>query len=321
MLPNSLVQRILQRFPGKLTYCFAYGSGVKKQVGYDDKAQKDAMIDLVLCVDDSYDWHAQNLIKNPRDYSLMRYLGPNLISGYQQYAAGVYFNTLIPIDEHTTIKYGVIETADLREDLYHWMHLYIAGRLHKPVETLVEPTDLELKKDIALNLQSALHVALLQLPKQFSYFDLFHAIANISYHGDFRMYFGEKKDKVKNIVEPQLDAFLKLYAPQLKKMSHCVHVPDLISVNSSWIEQSKSHETILEHLEALPSTCREVLTHNKQPLSKLAHTKNYGETVKAITASINWENSISQSLKNIPTAGLWKSFRYSSKKIAKMFSK
>lgn len=321
MLPSSLVQRILQRFPGKLTYCFAYGSGVKKQVGYDDKAQKDAMIDLILCVDDSYDWHAQNLLKNPNDYSFMRYLGPNLIAGYQQQAAGVYFNTLIPIDKHTTIKYGVIETLDLRDDLYHWIHLYIAGRLHKPVETLVEPTDSELKKDIAKNLDYALHTALLQLPKEFSYYDLFHAIANISYHGDFRMYFGEKKDKVKNIVEPQLDAFLKLYAPNLNKMSRYVHVPNLVNTNDSWIKQDKSHEAVLHHLQSLPSNCIDQLINNKEPLEKLAHKKDYGDTVKSITASINWENSISQSVKNIPTAGLWKSLQYSSKKIMKMFSK
>lgn len=320
MLPTSLTQRILQRFPGKLSYCFAYGSGVKKQTGYDDKAQKDAMIDLILCVDDSYDWHAQNLIKNPRDYSLMRYLGPNLISGYQQYAAGVYCNTLIPIDKHTTIKYGVIETRDLREDLFHWLHLYVAGRLHKPVEVLVEPTNLELKKDIVKNLESALHVALLSLPRRFSYFDLFHAIANISYHGDFRMYFGEKKDKVKNIVEPQMDGFLKLYAPYLKKMSHCVHVPDLNKVSKSWIEQSKLHEDILKHLEALPSVYVNRLKE-KRSLYKLAHDSDYGDVVKSITTSINWENSISQSLKNIPTAGLWKALRYSSKKALKTFSK
>lgn len=90
MLPHSLTQRILQRFPGKISYCFAYGSGVKKQMGYDDKAQKDAMIDLILCVDNAFEWHKQNLEKNPRDYSWMRFLGSRLIGEYQEYAAGVY---------------------------------------------------------------------------------------------------------------------------------------------------------------------------------------------------------------------------------------
>lgn len=95
MLPSSLTQRILQRFPGKLTYCFAYGSGVKKQTGYDDAAQKDAMIDLVVCVDDAIDWHKQNLKKNPHDYSWMRFLGSKIIGEYQEYAAGVYCEAII----------------------------------------------------------------------------------------------------------------------------------------------------------------------------------------------------------------------------------
>lgn len=320
MLPNSLTQRILQRFPGKLTYCFAYGSGVKKQVGYDEKAQKDAMIDLVLCVDDAFEWHKRNLEKNPRDYSWMRYFGSRIIGEYQEYAAGVYCNTLIPIDKYTTIKYGVIRTQDLSDDLYHWPHLYVAGRLHKPVETLIEPNS-ELKADIAKNLENALHVALLQLPEQFSYFQLFHAIANISYTDDFRMFFGEKKDKVKNIVEPQLDGFLKLYKLHLRNMSHFVHVPDLSKICDTRIQQEKSYDATLEHLEALPTRVKELLKDMDEPLPELANKPDYGTRIKSAIGAINWENSISQSMKNIPTAGVLKAITYASKKALKTFSK
>ncbi|XP_055300042.1 phosphatidate cytidylyltransferase, mitochondrial [Sitodiplosis mosellana] len=321
MLPSSLTQRILQRFPGKLTYCFAYGSGVKKQTGYDDKAQKDAMIDLVLCVDDAFEWHKENLQKNPRDYSWMRFLGSKIIAEYQEYAAGVYCNTLIPIDKHVTIKYGVIRTQDLSDDLYHWPHLYVAGRLHKPVETLIEPND-ELKNDLAKNFESAVHAALLQLPERFTYFELFHAIANISYNGDFRMLFGEKKDKVKNIVEPQLDAFLKLYKPYLRNMSHCVHIPDLSKVCDTRIEQTKSHDTILAHLEALPTRVQKLLNEITQvPLSELAQKPDYDTQVKTAIGVINWDNSFAQTLKNIPTAGVFKAIKYGAKKALKTFSK
>lgn len=320
MLPNSLTQRILQRFPGKLTYCFAYGSGVKKQVGYDEKAQKDAMIDLVLCVDDAFEWHKQNLKKNPRDYSWMRYLGSRIIGEYQEYAAGVYCNTLIPIDKYTTIKYGVIRTQDLSDDLYHWPHLYVAGRLHKPVETLIEPNS-ELKADIAKNLENALHVALLQLPEQFTYFQLFHAIANISYIDDFRMIFGEKKDKVKNIVEPQLDGFLKLYKLHLRNMSHCIHVPDLSKICDTKIQQEKSYDATLEHLEALPTRIKELLKDMDETLPELANKLDYGIRIRSAVGAINWENSVSQSMKNIPTAGILKTIIYGSKKAMKTFSK
>lgn len=229
-------------------------------------------------------------------------------------------NTLIPIDKHTTIKYGVIRTQDLSDDLYHWPHLYIAGRLHKPVETLIEP-NAELKDDIAKNLENALHTALLQLPEEFTYFQLFHTIAGISYDGDFRMFFGEKKDKVKNIVEPQLDGFLKLYKIQLRNMSHCIHVPDLSKVCDTRIKQSKSQDTILQHLEALPTKLLQVLKDMEEPLPQLALKPDCGGTIRQAIGVINWENSVSQTLKNIPTAGVFKAIKYGAKKAMKTFSK
>lgn len=321
MLPSSLTQRILQRFPTKLQYCFAYGSGVKKQAGYDDQAQKSAMVDLILCVDDQYKFHEENIKTNPSDYSFMRFFGSKFVSEYQGYAAGVYCNTLIPIDKHTTIKYGVICTKDLSEDLYHWTHLYVAGRLHKPVETLVEPTNSELKDDIIKNRDNALHTALLLLPTEFSYFELFHTIAGISYNRDFRMIFGEKKDKVKNIVEPQLDAFLKLYAPNLRKMKDFVQVPDMSIVKDEKIVQNKSPEVTMKHLKSLPTNCQYMLKQMKCPIDKLPYELNYEGVIKIAIGNINWENSISQTIKNIPTAGVLKSIRYGARKALKTFSK
>lgn len=321
MLPSSLRQTILQRFPGNLTYCFAYGSGVKKQIGYDDKAQKEAMIDLIVCVDNAYEWHDQNLKKNPNDYSWMRYLGSKLIGEYQEYAAGVYCNTLIPIDKNITIKYGVIQTKDLSDDLYHWTNLYVSGRLHKPVETLIEPTNPELKDDIAKNFENALHVALLALPDEFSYYQLFHAIASISYNGDFRMYFGEKRDKVRNIVEPQMDGFLKLYRSHLKGMSDLVHVPDFSKVCDTRIKQDKSDESILKHLQALPTTVQHNLKVMEEDISDLALQSNCSSKVNSAIYAINWDISFAQTLKNIPTAGILKSIVYGSRKALKTFSK
>lgn len=321
MLPSSLAQRILQRFPRNLAYCFAYGSGVKKQSGYDDKAQKDAMIDLILCVDNAYDFHAENLKRNPRDYSFIRFLGPKLIDEYQGYAANVYCNTLIPIDKYTTIKYGVIRTQDFSDDLNDWAHLYVAGRLHKPVETLVEPKTDELKMDIIRNRDSALHAALLMLPQEFTYFELFHAIANISYHMDFRMLIGEKKDKVKNIVEPQIGAFLKLYAPNLKKMHNVVQVPDLSAVTDTKIKQDISPATKLKHLEALPARCHMMFKEMNEPIEELARSSTCAKIVLGSVGNINWESSVSQTFKNIPTAGLFKAIRYGSRKFMKTFAK
>lgn len=35
------------------------------------------------------------------------------------------------------IKYGVISTDSLTEDLMHWKTMYVAGRLHKPVSIMI----------------------------------------------------------------------------------------------------------------------------------------------------------------------------------------
>lgn len=323
MLPSSLAQRILQRFPTKLSYCFAYGSGVKKQSGYDDKAQSDAMIDLILCVDDAHEFHKANLKQNPRDYSWMRFLGAKSIAEYQGYAAGVYFNTLIPLDKNCTIKYGVITTERLCDDLYHWTNLYIAGRLHKPVQTLVAPTKTEITDDLGKNFKNVLHASLLMLPAQFSYYELFHMISFCSYVGDFRMLFGEKKDKVKNIVEPQLDSFLHLYAPHLKDLSKYVHIPDLTKITDTKIEQDKLPESILYHCKELPTIIQNQFVDMETTWEEvvLKPLDEQSDTIKTAIAGINWKNSLEQSVKNIPTAGIIKSLRYSGRKALKTFKK
>lgn len=321
MLSKSLAQRILQRFPGKLTYCFAYGSGVKKQTGYNDKAQKDAMIDLMFSVDDPYEFHKLNLEKNPHDYSFMRFFGSEFIGQYQDYACGVYCNTLIPIDSHTTIKYGVMRTKDMCDDLYHWSHLYVAGRLQKPTETLIEPTDQEIIDCLDKNLENALRTALLILPKEFTYYELFHEIANISYHMDFRMVVGETKDKVTNIVEPQQNAFLKLYAPYLKRMKEFVDVPDYTVLCDKRIQQDKSHSVILKQLEALPTRLHMTFQDLKFSIENLAHATNLPLAMRISIGKINWESSLTQTAKNIPTAGIIKSLRYGTRKFLKTFSK
>lgn len=321
MLSSSLAQRILQRFPKNLEYCFAYGSGVKKQIGYDEKAQKNAMIDIIVCVDDAHKFHAENLRKNPKDYSWMKYLGKRIISEYQEYAACVYFNTLIPIDDNCTIKYGVIRTNDLCDDLNHWNHLYIAGRLHKPVQTLVTPTNCEITNGLNRNFESALHTALLLLPNRFTYYELFYTIADISYTGDFRTVLGESKSKVQNIVEAQLDAFLQLYSPHMQKFSDCLDVPDLHRISDKQIEQSKSNNVILTHLEALPSSFHDTILKMTDSLQNISRENKYADYVNTAISKTNWENSVGQSIKNIPTAGIIKSLRYSGRKLLKTFSK
>ncbi|CAD6993060.1 unnamed protein product [Ceratitis capitata] len=223
----GIFREILARFPrGGLSYVFAYGSGVKQQIGYEDVVkQKNNVIDLIFCVRDPLGWHAENINRQESHYSLLRLLGPRFIMNYQEHlGARVYFNTLVPLDDiNVTIKYGIVSREHLLDDLLNWRYLYLAGRLQKPVCELV-PTngDNELKDALVRNLTSAFQTSLLLLPERFSAYQLFHTISSLSYKGDFRMLFGENKQKVRNIVLAQEKDFLELYFPVMQKLTDYV---------------------------------------------------------------------------------------------------
>lgn len=350
---RPLYYKILSKFPPNFSLCFAYGSGVKPQVGYgysgatgsssnknkndsDTTAKKPKMIDLMFAVENPYQWHSQNILQNPSHYSFMRHLGSNFIARFQEhYGARVYCNTLIPIEDDNNnsllIKYGVISTKNLIEDLLDWRHLYIAGRMQKPVEIIREPNSSKVQNALQLNLQSAIHSALLLLPKEFSEFEFYCMITSLSYNGDFRMIFGENKNKVQNIVKPQIENFRNLYAPVLEVFKSILNyslVGDEYQAGK-W-QQDKSSIIILQHLNQLP----------KWPIRRIVREWNHGryrsdtedvlravacsprceELVKKSFADIVWHSSVTQSIKNIPTAGIQKSLSYAWSKALKTFS-
>lgn len=207
---------------------FAYGSGVMQQRGYADLAAGGAsrgapppMVDLVLAVADPLAWHAENLRRNGAHYSALGRLGAAAVARVQRAGGGrLYYNTLVPLPPAArgapgqTMKYGVISTADLLDDLLHWRHLYVAGRMHKPVRMLActQPALLAAARE---NLRHALRASLLMLPRYFSAVQLYLAVAGLSYTGDFRMVVGENPDKVANIVDGALPHFHALYSPML----------------------------------------------------------------------------------------------------------
>ena len=61
--------------------------------------------------------------------------------------------------------------------------MYISGRLHKPVLPLIVPHSDHLRSALQLNLQSALHTALLLLPEVFTEENLYHTLTGLSYTG------------------------------------------------------------------------------------------------------------------------------------------
>ncbi|XP_069340519.1 phosphatidate cytidylyltransferase, mitochondrial isoform X2 [Eulemur rufifrons] len=277
-------RKILSHFPEELSLAFAYGSGVYRQAG-PNSDQKNAMLDFVFTVDDPVAWHTKNLKKNRSHYSLLKFLGPKIIASIQNnYGAGVYYNSLIMCDSRL-IKYGVISTNILIEDLLNWNNLYIAGRLQKPVKIVAMNENIILRSALDKNLRSAVTAAFLMLPESFSEEDLFAEIAGLSYSGDFRMVIGEDKTKVLNIVKPNIAHFRELYGSILQENPQVVY-----KTQQGRLEIDKSPEGQFTQLMTLPKTLQQQINHIMDPpgknrdveetLFQVAHDPDCGDAVR-----------------------------------------
>ena len=203
------------------------------------------MLDLILSVPCARSFHALNLRRFPEHYTyLSRGLGPSFVSAVQrQFGACVWFNPLVtvpvpniggdsPSDSSSTspsrlIKYGVVQTSDLILDLTTWEHLYLAGRMHKPIGVVTPSSSIapQLAAAMQANLTSGLCAGLLTSSSDssssslsLSLSDLFLSISNLSYAGDPRMSLrGEDPNKVSKLVgsDGQLQRFNELYRPHL----------------------------------------------------------------------------------------------------------
>ncbi|KAM4651314.1 phosphatidate cytidylyltransferase, mitochondrial [Discoglossus pictus] len=316
-------RRILSYFPQDISLAFAYGSGVFRQSGTPQNQVGSNMLDFVFAVDDPVTWHTMNIMQNRSHYSILKYLGPKQITAVQKnYGAGVYYNTLVPCDG-TIIKYGIVSTDTLIEDLHHWKTLYIAGRLHKPVKILTQKENGRLQTALISNLKSAVTAAFLMLPESFSEEELYMKMAGLSYSGDFRMIIGEDKAKVMNIVKPNIPHFQKLYSNILQECAQAVYKPQ-----QSRVEVDKSPEGQFVQLMALPKTLQQNITALVDPpgknrdveeiLLQVAHDPDCGSVVQQAIFGIVKSSSFTQSAKGILTAGVKKTVSYSAKKLYKM---
>lgn len=317
---------ILKHFPRNIKFSFAYGSAAFQQLNN----QTNNMLDLIFVVRNINQWHAENLELNPKHYAQpLKLFGHRAIANVQEnWGAKLYYNTLVKMTGGYTIKYGVISEVSLIEDLLDWNDLYLAGRLHKPVKVLVEPNgQSQLPTALVQNLHSAVHAALLLLPQHFTEIDFYKTIASLSYIGDFRMTFGENKDKINNIVLPQLAQFRELYNPILQHFENYVDIPKLDQMATT-CHQDTSPTTKIHHLNQLPRTpqIKLVRAWSQGPRSKdtedclrtIAYDPECSEILEECLKQIVWRSSVTQSLKGIITAGFVKSVRYSGTKIMKM---
>ncbi|KAF8588558.1 Mmp37-domain-containing protein [Ramaria rubella] len=325
---RHLLESIVSEFDAPIRYAFAYGSGVFKQDGYFSSTPDPPMLDFIFAVSHPAHWHSINLARNPSHYALhTRLFGSDFISRMQDFGPGVWFNPYVTVNG-VTIKYGVTSVDTLCSDLLVWRTLYLAGRMHKPLRIIKDDARVRLTQQV--NLTSALRTALLTLPERFSERELFERIAGISYGGDPRMALpAENRNKVANIVGKQLDQFRDLYR-RLALGLPGVHW----ETAGREIEQDVEAKARALHLRKLPEgLARRVDRYYEVRATKLGIPEKEADEASYWRAVAGHERlsevlteemknivrypAIVQTVKGLVSAGLGKSLRYGSGKIAK----
>lgn len=315
---------MLSKFPPGMSFAFAYGSGIFNQRG---NIYSENMLDFVFVLENARKWHEDNMYSkhHPHHYSSIRWLGSRALVPLQdKLGAGVYYNTLVPM-EGRTIKYGTVSRENFLLDLNDWQWLYLAGRLHKPIQVLQQPHGEDIVSALKRNLNSAVTAALLCLPEYFTEEELFLSIAGLSYAGDFRMVVGENKSKVQNIVSSSFESFQELYKPIILNNSQ-LH----FNSSSGKYHQNQESDVIFSRLMSLPrnlqqKVARAVGSKGVEPsliesaLHKASQDRvNCPQLVQKGVTSIVKRSSITQSVKGVITAGGLKTLIYSAQKLTKM---
>ena len=196
---------------------FAYGSGVFAQ-GKPLLDTSKKMIDYLVVVRDNelVSWHRDNYQINPRDYPI---IGRLALEKTNIFNDAVYYVPDVTV-RSSRIKYGVVGWDVLRQDLYNWNSLFLAGRLHKPTIMDMCESDGIINSAMESNLNSALRVALLQLSNRndFDFNDVLYKIVGISYTNDPRLLLAESPRKIENILMGQKKELEAMYIEKYVRM-------------------------------------------------------------------------------------------------------
>lgn len=270
------------------------------------------MVDVILVVESAKEWHSHNLQGNYHHYALLPRLGgPSTCAFIQGIPPGVYFHANVHV-AGVECKYGVVEAATLKQDLQHWKHLYLAGRLHKPTVCIVNNDEItELQQ--STNLPAALAASLVLLSNQSSSTttsniqrhslpEIYQQIASLSYAGDLRVSVGaEDPFKIQKLVhsDGQFQRWNDLYHDSFQHLEQS----GLVTLDSSneFVEYDLQ-ESRSELLKRLPVSLQQCT----DPAS-----------LQSSLASIVAPAARNQTLKGIATAGIWKSAQYAFNKLSK----
>ncbi|CAH8471730.1 unnamed protein product [Schistosoma mattheei] len=259
------IEAALRRDRTNYVASFAYGSVVFPQ---KDRTSSNSLIDIIIIVRNPVEWHLKNISENPNHYN---FLFRNYAKKYQSSSLEVflpripgpkvYYNPFIewsdPLDNtKLSFKYGVVSLDNLLTDLCDWSHLYLAGRLQKPVLWIPSGSDLSSPQvyDEKLcvsqnkNLLASISYSILQnYPTNFplNEYDLFYTISSISYTGDWRMIIGEDRQKTWNHNSNDARTFLS-------NLSHTDRNKRLQNTLSNIVRKSSLYQTGLGLVSAGP---------------------------------------------------------------------
>ena len=268
-----------------------YGSGVKNQEGYTDDIKR--QIDLILTVNDIYEFHKLNFKKYPNIYSN---IGIKLIKHVNN--IGTDINYVSNIDyKNNTYKIGVINKNDLSKDLITWDNMYMAGRCQKPISTL-KIRD-KVKNEIIYNRLNALKIALLlNHNKTITEQELYETICSLSYIGDIRMNMHcENPDKIKNIVNGSKIEFREIYNEVNDNLFDIKN--NIISTNT---------DKILNSILDIPDSLLKYL-HKHMDLNNINIDELNNNIINYLKIT-NFKSSIAQPIKSIIINGTEKSLNY-----------
>lgn len=281
---KEFIEEFLKERPSTVA-SFGYGSGVFKQLGYNnnDKVQ----IDLILVVNDIKKWHEENMKKNPKDYSFIgRKFFLNSNSNEIKGITGITYQSNIEYKNHL-FKYGIIEYGDFVKHMQTWDSFYVPGRFQKPILTIKSNNFID--KLIIENRKNACKVSLLCLDSN-ELKDLYLTICSLSYSGDTRMKVAENPKKVDNIVGASFDKFNEMY-----------DFDDLYTKNGDLIESKGISDSLPLSLEK----------YVKDDKSK--------QKIMEYLSDLNKKESSIQTFKGIKTNGIVKSIKYGFAKVLKKF--
>ena len=112
-----------------------------KRIVKEGKIVSQKVIDLIISVDDTREFHKKNLRMNRDHYSWMAKIMPlHITDMVNRGSTRIYFNPLVKFKgctENLQYKYGIIHYTDFIDDLVDWREFYTAARLQKPVIPII----------------------------------------------------------------------------------------------------------------------------------------------------------------------------------------